>query len=294
MSDMTPELVKRTTAVLDRVPDLPVSVHRVIQMTVDPDTNTKEIVEVASSDPVLASNILMMVNSSYYGLSRKIDNLKLAIVLLGFKEVRSVAIRCGFSGALGAVSHQADFDTKNLWTHSYLVSQCTEYFANEDNPQQAGTFLTLGLLHDIGKFALYMVGLHMKQMGVRPSRAGSVSPEAHLLEKEEHLFGVNHAIVGSLLARRWNLSDRICTVLECHHHPSFFGISDIPSDYLEDIAVVCISDLLVNRMQNQDSRLIWPHSGFFEMIGFDADPDQPLPPALQRKLDRARQFLTGL
>jgi HD-like signal output (HDOD) protein len=290
--DMTPEIMKRAREVLDRVPDLPVSVHRVIEMASDPDTSPKEIAEIVSSDPVFASNILMMVNSSYYGLSRKIDNLKLAIVLLGFNEVRGIAVRCGLSRALGSSGGGKSIDTGNLWSHSYLVGQCAEYFAGDDDPQKAGTLLTLGLLHDIGKFVLYIYGTHMKQLRVRPVSASPPSPASHLLEKEEHLFGVNHAVLGGLLARRWNLSDRICTTLECHHQPSFFEMEDIPKEYLGDIAIVCISDLIVNRREHPEGRMIQPRPGFYELLGFD--PDRALSPELEKKLDRARRFIVGL
>ena len=294
MKEMNPEMIQMVKSVLDLIPDLPVSVHRIIQMTSDQKTSTKEIAEIASSDPVLVSNILMMVNSSYYGMRRKIDNLRLAIVLLGFNEVRSIAIRCGFSGALKHLGGHAAYDTTKLWVHSYLVSQCTEFFAGEDDPDRAGTFLTLGLLHDIGKFALYAVGLLMKQRGVKPAGAEAVPHDAHLLEKEELLFGVNHAIVGGMLTQRWNLSERICTVIECHHYPSFFGINEIHPEYVDDIAAVCISDLIVNRMENPECRMKYPHPHFFKILGLDPDPDHAVAPELAEKLDRARRFLIGL
>lgn len=291
MKDIPLEKMKRVKSMLDQIPNLPVSMHRIIQMTSDSTTSPKEIAEIASSDPVLVSNILMIVNSSYYGLSRKIDNIRLAIVLLGFKEVRSIAIRCGFSRVLKHLGGHGVYDTSNLWKHSYLVSQCTEYFAGEDNPQRAGTLLTLGLLHDIGKFSLYAVGLIMKQRGMKPVRAGTVPPDAHILEKEERMFGVNHSIVGGLLAQRWTLPERICVVIECHHYPSFFGENEIPPEYLEDIAIICISDLIVNRVENPAGRLMYPHPYFFTMLGLDPDPDCAVPFELAQKLKQAGRFL---
>ncbi len=292
--DLAPDDMKRVRTVLDRIPELPVSVHQVIQMTSDPKASSKDIADIASSDPVLVSHILMMVNSSYYGISRKIDNLRLAIVLLGFDEVRSVAIRCGFSRVLKKFGTQTGYDASALWTHSYLVSVCAEWFAGDDDPQNAGTLLTLGLLHDIGKFALYFIGMLMKERGIRPASGDRMPPEAPLIEKEDRLFGVNHSIVGGLLSRRWNLSERISSTIEHHHHPSFFGMSEIPADYLHDVAVVCISDLIVNNREGAMTVSSLPHPRYFEMVGIEPDLDRAVIPELANKLDHARDFISSL
>ena len=100
------------------------------------------------------------------------------------------------------------------------------------------------MLHDIGKFALYTIGMHAKRMGMKAHGLHDMSPNASLLEKEERLFGVNHAIVGGMLAQKWNLSDRISSVLEYHHFPSFFPIEDVPEDYRENVASVSIADII--------------------------------------------------
>ena len=294
MKDLKPEDMKRVRTVLDNIPELPMSVHQVIKMTSDPKASSKQIADIASSDPVLVSHILMMVNSSYYGMSRKIDNLRLAIVLLGFDEVRSVAIRCGFSRVMKKFGTQAGFDASALWTHSYLVSICSEWFAGDDDPQRAGTLLTLGLLHDIGKYALYSIGVLMKERGIRPASAERVSPDASLIEKEDKLFGVNHPITGGLLARRWGLSERICTAIEYHHYPSFFGMREIPTDSLNDVAVVCISDLIVNHRAGVVTVPATLHEQYFDLVEIEPDLEKAVPPKLAEKLDNAKEFIESL
>ncbi len=294
LKDLTPDDMKRIKTVLDHIPELPVSVHQVIKLTSDPKASSKDIADIVSSDPVLVSHILMMVNSSYYGLSRKIDNLRLAIVLLGFDEVRSVAIRCGFSRVMKKFGSQAGFDASALWVHSYLVSVCSEWLAGDDDPQQAGTLLTLGLLHDIGKYALYSIGVLMKERGIRPASAERISPDASLIEKEDKLFGMNHPIVGGQLARRWNLSEHICAAIECHHHPSFFGMNEIPSDSIHDVAMVAIADLIVNHRAGIVTVPETLHERYFHLAGIEPDLEKAVSPELAEKLDKAREFIDSL
>lgn len=290
-ADLSPDRLKAIGGVLDTIPALPVSVQEIIQLAAETACGAKEIAEVAASDPVLVSNILMTVNSSYYSLSHKIDNLRLAIVLLGFKEVRNIAIQCGLNYTFKGLAKIKGFDTRNLWIHSNLVSVCAESFSSEDDPQRGGILLTMGMLHDIGKYALFAIGMIMKRNGVDGPKTEVLSHATHLMEKEELYFGVNHAVVGGLLARKWNLSERIVTVLECHHYPSFYGISEIPSDYLEDITSICIADLVVNQMSHPGMKLKYPHPVFFSTIGIDPNIQNFLTPELERKLIKARNML---
>lgn len=284
--DISPDVLKPMDAMLDRIPELPVSVQKIIRMASDPESDSKEIAEVAALDPVLVSQILMMVNSSYYGLNRKIDNLRLAIVLLGFNEVRNIAIRCGLSRVADQCGGSTA-DTRSLWEHSYLVSVCSEMLTGEDDPQRRGVVFTLGLLHDIGKFALYAVGMIMHRNGIRPAQGGDLARDAHILKKEERYFGINHAVVGGMLAERWNLSERVRAVLECHHLPSFYGMNEIPSEYLEDIAAVCIADLMVHVTVNPEVKIKAPHPFFFEILGL-APTLESIPPEITGKINLAR------
>ena len=90
------ETIRIIRKVLNKIPQLPVSVQKIIEMSTNMDIGAKELAEVATTDPVLSSKILTMVNSAYYGLNRKIDKIRVAIVLLGFDAIRSIAIQNRF------------------------------------------------------------------------------------------------------------------------------------------------------------------------------------------------------
>ena len=286
------ETMKVVNTVVEQIPELSHSAHKIIEMASDVESVLQELVEQISSDPVLVSNILKEINSSYYGLKRKIDDLHLAVVLLGFNEVKNVAIRSCVTQSLGKGDVFEGFDTKNLWEHSYLVSVCAGTFSSEDVPQSRGILLTLGLLHDIGKFALNAIAMIMKKRGIKPDITEKRPQSKYILENEEKLLGVNHNIVGGLLARKWNLSERFISVLECHHYPSFFGISEIPEEYKEEITAICISDLIVNMFVSGKSNLPEPHKLFFEILNTNPPLESIIKEELAEKLENARKFLS--
>ena len=258
-NEVSPETIKVINAFVDKMPDLPLCVKKAIDIASDEKSNLDELVSLVSSDPVIVANILRIVNSSYYGLSHKTDNLHIAVVLLGLKEIIKIIIRSYFTKTPGAGKTYKKYNTKELWMHSYLVSICAENFINESDQQRRGVFLTLGLLHDISKFSLCEFALDFKKSGIKPHKDKDTPMTDYILEKEEMLFGINHAIMGKILAQKWNLSDRIVSVLEYHHYPSFFGLSEIPAEFEEEISVICISDLIVNKFLKGTITLPEPH-----------------------------------
>lgn len=289
--DIEPDTIEIIETLLDQIPTLPVSVHKILQSVYDEKIELKEIADIVSSDPVLTSRILQVVNSTYYGLREKVDNIYLAIVLLGLNEVRNVALHLGVSKVLGKGFEFSGYDTRNLWMHSYMVSLCAENFVESEDQHRAGVLLTLGLLHDIGKFALAGIGRLMKQRGIKLKDLNSLPTHAYLLQKEEYLFGVNHTIVGGMLAKRWNFSDRTRAAIQFHHYPSFFGIKSLPQKYTEDIIIICLADLIVNRLAGTINPPPEPHPHFFEILELEPPAEKLITDELKLKLSKAREFV---
>src|SRR4051812_44649147 len=74
------------------LPALPGIVARVLQETEDPDASAHGIEKLLSSDQALASKVLRVVNSAYYGLSGQITSLSQAIMILGIPQVRNLVL----------------------------------------------------------------------------------------------------------------------------------------------------------------------------------------------------------
>lgn len=290
--DVSAEKLHVISALIDQIPDLPVHVQKILKIVSDIDTNAKEIAQLASSDPVLATKILNVVNSSYYGFSKKVEDLQLAIVLLGHAEIRTLALQTAVSKSFGKDTNYQGYDTSNLWVHSYQVSLCAEALAKKSNPKVAGEYLTLGLLHDIGKFMLYNIAIILKQKGMKPKPVGELSPHCSILEKEEHLFGVNHTIVGSMIARKWNLTDRIISVIQQHHYPSYFTMEDINPNYRNDITSICMADCIVHTIHGHTDRPPDPPDHFIKMLRYSPPLNTLITDDLTKKLRKARSFLT--
>ena len=291
--DVDTKMLNLVNAVLDIVPDMPESVQEIMSMVYDPRTSSKEIANIAADDPVLVSSILTKVNTAYYALEQKISDINLAVVVLGFNEVRDLAIQCGLASRFD-LEVDEEFNAKKAWGHMYASSICIEHFAENKRNIHTGLLMSIGMLHDIGKFALQTVDLHLKRLGVQSGDLSGLERGASHLEREECLYGINHAVVGGMLTEKWNLNENIHTVIEHHHDPSFFPITEIPEKYRKDIALVSIADFITNTLLESPTIAPQPDPSYFELLRLPSETSKLITPELRQKFKRVNEFIRDI
>ena len=287
--DLDPKTRNLIKGFIKEIPSLPAHAHKLLDVISNDESDLLEVAKIASSDPAVVTNIFKAVNSSYYGLSHKTNILNFAIVLLGFNEVRKIAIQTNFSHALGKSWTYKGYTTRDLWEHSYLVSVCAETFGESKDPRYSGELLTYGLLHDIGKYVLFKLAMVMKKKGISPYKPVQESESSNILEREEAIFNINHTIVGSMLAERWDLSEKICSILEFHHYPSYRDKESIPEEHLKDTAIICFSDLIVHRITGKEP-IPEPPEEYFEMLKLPPSIDKLITDTRRVKIEDARKY----
>ncbi|MBT4484364.1 MAG: HDOD domain-containing protein [Candidatus Latescibacteria bacterium] len=288
--DLEPKIRNLIKGFIKEIPSLPAHAHKLLDVVSSKESDLLEVAKVASSDPAVVTNIFKAVNSSYYGLSHRTNNLNFAIVLLGFNEVRKIAIQTNFSHALGKSWTYKGYTTRDLWEHSYMVSVCAETFGDSKDPRYSGELLTFGLLHDIGKYVLFKLAMAMQKKGIAPYKSAQASESSNILEREEAIFNINHTIVGSMLAERWNLSEKICSILEYHHYPSYWSIEAIPPEYLKDTAIICFSDLIVRRLTGEE-KIPEPSKEYYKMFNAAPSSDNLITDERRIKIEEARKYI---
>ena len=82
-------------ALLDRVDDLPrfpAVAARVMGMAENEKTSALDLAQVLSTDQALTAKLIKISNSAYYGFARRVSTVREAVLVLGFKQVRQVAV----------------------------------------------------------------------------------------------------------------------------------------------------------------------------------------------------------
>ncbi|MBI1911732.1 MAG: HDOD domain-containing protein [Deltaproteobacteria bacterium] len=132
------------------LPVLPITSQRVLALMADPDVSIEKIKRLISTDPGLATKILTVANSAFYGGCRNIQNLSQAILRLGLNSVRNIVIATSMKN----VYKRFGLAEKLLWEQligSALASNVIAKYTKTSDPEDA--FIG-GLLHDIGKVVL--------------------------------------------------------------------------------------------------------------------------------------------
>jgi len=199
---------KKMLREIKNLPTLPGIVAKLGRMAEDPDTTTEQMGRVISKDHILASKLLKLVNSAFYGFPQRISSLNSAIILLGFNVIKSLII----SASIFEVMEAQDVE---LWEHSLGCAVVCNVLARHLGVKDPEEISTAGLIHDIGKVAIKMELPKEYEMITELSLEKKISR----LEAEREILGLDHAEVGSWLAKSWNLPNKLVEPIACHHDP---------------------------------------------------------------------------
>jgi len=83
------------------LPALPTIVTEINRLVSDNESSADDLGELISADMTIAGKVLRVVNSAHFGFSRKITDIKAAIVAMGFQAVRDIAVSISVFESLG-------------------------------------------------------------------------------------------------------------------------------------------------------------------------------------------------
>ncbi|MCD8351000.1 MAG: HDOD domain-containing protein [Planctomycetaceae bacterium] len=199
---------------LSDMPSLPNVVARLTRLIADPNTTASDINNALSADPGLVTKILKLVNSSYYGFSRRITTITNAVVILGFNQVRNLALSAFLFDAF-ARKGKSSFDVNGFWRHSIGVAFLAAQMARHINPKLEEDAFICGLLHDLGKFIMAQKAPDHVIMVAETVKERDIL----FYQAEKLCLGYDHAILGSFVLELWNLPQTLVDVVRCHHDP---------------------------------------------------------------------------
>ncbi|MCX8086197.1 MAG: HDOD domain-containing protein [Rhodocyclaceae bacterium] len=216
-SQLTPELERKLTTAVERMPAFPKSVQAILEMTRNVDCLPKDLVGVIEKDPVMTVKILRVINSAYYGLPNKITSVAQSVVYLGINTIKNLALSFAAVGILPRFS-TTGFDIQKYLLHSLTVAfvarlLCEKFARGEADPMDC---YIAGLLHDFGKvvFTQFLSIEFMKSLAI----AVDFDKPLHIAEQET--IGADHAYVGALLAKKWQFAEPLVECIRDHHNPA--------------------------------------------------------------------------
>uniref|UniRef100_UPI003566218C HDOD domain-containing protein n=1 Tax=Desulfosarcina sp. TaxID=2027861 RepID=UPI003566218C len=221
-------------ATLKNLPTLPHILLKLFESCSQDSVDLVEIAAIVSKDPSLSAKILKLVNSAYFGLPQKVQEINQAVVLVGTSGIKNLAICACVYESFPKPKKNGNFNLKMFWWHSLRCAFLSKSIASEKNSGQADEAFVAGLLHDIGKVVLW-VNFNSAYEALLENCPADGQP---LIEGEANL-GATHCEVGAWLLDRWNFKPMISDAVRYHHESPARIAQALPMTQ-----IVCIANFL--------------------------------------------------
>lgn len=219
------------------LPALPQVVVQVIKLTEDPDSTAQDINYVLNQDQAITARVLKMANSAFYGFPRRIGSVTDAIVMLGFRTLRSIVMAASVSDILNKEIEGYALEYGELWRHSQCAAMAARLIARKSKFAFLDLAYTAALLHDIGKVILNNIMKETYREVVTLVSEDNIS----FIEAENKILGFNHAEVGARVAEKWNLPPETVEAIQLHHSPEVAQINPRLTAIIHLADAVCVS-----------------------------------------------------
>ncbi|KAA0233758.1 HDOD domain-containing protein, partial [bacterium] len=175
---------------LEDLPPLPAVAARVMGLADDDRTSALDLAQVLSTDQALTARLIKISNSAYYGFARRVGTVREAVLVLGFKQVRQLAVGASLVNSFKR-NRLLDgvFDLDLFWGHSVATAVAGEAIAKKTRAARPEDAFTAGILHDIGRLVISQVMPREFADAVTFARSNHSS----LHEAETRLTGFDHA-----------------------------------------------------------------------------------------------------
>ncbi|MCZ6806522.1 MAG: HDOD domain-containing protein [Deltaproteobacteria bacterium] len=266
---------------LSEIRTIPEAARKVRQIASDPAASVKDMAAAISSDPAMASKLLKLANSAFYGLPTRVGNVERAIVLLGFKTVQNLALAGSICRLFRESAASKGFGGRDLWEHCLAVAVAAKTIAARIGKLDVDEAFLGGITHDVGLLAIR--DAFPEKLAATIDLAAAGKP---FLEAERALLGTTHAELGAALTAVWKFPEFLRETCRCHHAPEL-----AQPQFARLVHCIHIADCLCGRN----------HIGFYltsekseiqeeslEAIGLDDDDLEGIERSLDRDLPEAR------
>jgi putative nucleotidyltransferase with HDIG domain len=220
---------------LELFPALAESRNRVLRLVREEHTSAGDVVAAIESDVSLVIAVLRIANRTNAAKKTKISSVPKAVEAITPAGVEALAARANTFDFFERIPGW-DAAPERFRLHAVATQRAADRLAKEAKYEDRDELLVSALLHDVGKLVL---------THAYPGYPGQVHGEAQTPEERIHRerreLGVDHALVGGVLARRWGLPPRLATAIERHHSDEVEG----------EAALIRLADMLAHYTAGQ-------------------------------------------
>lgn len=225
-----------------RIPPRPSILTAVMEERKKTDPDLMKIAHIVAKDVVLSAAMLKTVNSPFFGLRRKVDSIEQAVLTMGSNNVFNILTGV----ALRSLNETKGVHLDRFWDTAENTAMIASLLAKRIPGVPRELAYTVGLFHDCGiplmmaRFPDYMATLKL----------ANVANDKTITQVEDERHSTNHAIIGYLVAKNWNLSEIISLTILHHHNLDIFSSHEsLPAEVCGLVAIIQIAEALSDSTQ---------------------------------------------
>jgi HD-like signal output (HDOD) protein/CheY-like chemotaxis protein len=226
--------LRRTVGSMKELPaTMPRTYLELTKALEDPDVSLDGLTRIVERDVAVTAKLLQLVNSAFFGLSREVTSVRMAVSYLGVEVLKRLVLSIGVFRSFDDASTVQEFSVERFQYHAYLTAKITEALPTPTHLKDATSLAAL--LHDVGKLVLAAkMPAHFTRVLATAGKQGRP-----LYEVEQDLMGVTHAEIGAYLLGLWGLPWPVVEAVAHHHAPG-----RVPQQGLDALAAVHIANIL--------------------------------------------------
>lgn len=244
-----------------QIPAKPEILSRIQDLMSIKEPDIENIAQLISSDIGLSSAILKIINSPFYGMNRRISEIKQAVMMLGLKVINGLVtallLKSSFKG-------DAIISLERFWDDALDIANGMSFIGNRvKNEVPVDMLYSIGLFHDCG-----VPLLALKYQDYKSVLAKANQQCQNSIALEEQYYNTNHAALGYYVASSWHLPKDICNLIALHHELDYLKYNHEPQAQLI-YAVLKIAENMIESVKRQKNSADWEviQEGVLEIVG---------------------------
>lgn len=221
---------------------MPQAVASVLQVTEESSHGATDLAKAVESDPSIAAMVLKRARSSHYAAANPVQQLRQAVIRLGFRETRQLVL--GLSVVKLVPRNGKSFGLNRLWywLHSLACGVLAKLICQQAKIEGVDDAFVAGLLHDIGKVMLDDFLSEDYQLIVQQANVDRKS----IYDAELEALQRNHAQVGSAVVSKWGFPEQAVEAIAEHHSFERFEGEGTPS--VDMPGAVCLANQMAKSL----------------------------------------------
>jgi HD-like signal output (HDOD) protein len=242
--------------------------------------DARRVSQLISRDVALAASVIRIANSPALGLQRQASSITQALALLGSRQILNLVV-----GQLlkRAGDSNPGLRLERFWDRAALSANVCSQLVGRLRGSSRDAAYCFGLFRDCG------IPLMMRRFpDYKATLQVANRSDSSFTAVEESRHGVDHAVIGYLLARSWRLSDTLCAAIRSHH--DFAALdhdSGLGGETCSLIGIGVVAERIVSLFQHSPDENEWrqgrsPVAHYFNLSESELDD------AVEDELDHLR------